>query len=89
MKRTKIIAMASALVLGIGGAFATRPTVTYFAVEDAPGSNSYHWETTNPESRGYACVAGPARCSANWTSTPISNQLPAGQPSQNLIYRMQ
>lgn len=97
MKNIRITMSAIAIAAGAVVAFAFAPNkaekaqnkalTTFFAIEDSPGSNSYHWASTVPS--GYQCKTGLAVCSVQSETQPIDNQLPSGVNSQNKVYRAQ
>jgi hypothetical protein len=94
MKTLKIAVAALVIAGGTFGAFAftkaeksdNKVLTTYYAIEDSPGSMSYHWSTSVPA--GFECLpTGRAVCSVQANSQPTNNQLPSGTTSENKVYR--
>lgn len=84
-KKFRSVIMTAAAILAIGGAMAGKRLNTYYAIEDSPGSSSYHWSTSIPA--GFTCQSGSAVCSLQSATQPANNQLPSGVSSSNQVYR--
>lgn len=93
MRTIKIAVTALVIAGGTFSAFAfsgnkeNKVATTYYAIEDSPGSSSYHWSTSVPS--GFQCKPnGTAVCSITANTPPTNNQLPSGTSSRNEVYRL-
>ncbi|WP_278352389.1 hypothetical protein [Chryseobacterium gleum] len=94
MKTLKIALTALVIAGGTFTAFAfsanndkeNKVATTYYAIEDSPGSSSYHWSTSIPSN--FKCKPGNAVCSLQADTPPRDNQLPSGVSPTNMVYRL-
>lgn len=92
MTTLKIAVTALVIAGGTFSAFAfsankeNKVATTYYAIEDSPGSSSYHWSTSVPSN--FVCSPGTAVCSLESNTKPIDNQLPSGTTSTEMVYRL-
>lgn len=92
MTTLKIAVTALVIAGGTFSAFAfsankeNKAATTYYAIEDSPGSSSYHWSTSVPED--FECKEGGAVCSIMANTPPTDNQLPSGVSPTNKVYRL-